>query len=233
MSRNLLFFFFVVSFFQGSTQDPVTNKLASPYHSIYTHLYYLQAEHYDERLAASPFRGQNVSQERALQAAIQLKQLLDGSGIFVDMELLPREVDYIDASLEKKRFVLTSDFPSIYLEKSGNKWVYPLESVKAIEKAHQTLFRLGTDKLLDLLPRLGTREVMGLHMYQYIGILFLAFLSALVHKVFSFLFNRLFLSVVKKAGYETLAEGYLIPIARPTSLFVVLALLVIYVPVLQ
>ena len=73
---------------------------------------------------------------------------------------------------------------------------------------------------------------MGLvHSYkQYLNQCRCGYASVLFRDCF---FNRLFLQMVNKAGYKHLAEGYLVPIARPAGVFVVMLILVIFIPVLQ
>jgi MscS family membrane protein len=80
---------------------------------------------------------------------------------------------------------------------------------------------------------MGTRKILGLYIYQYIGILLLAFLSVLIHKLFTFLVERILIQLLLRSGYEKLAGRYLLPVARPASLFIVFLLMVVFIPALQ
>jgi MscS family membrane protein len=51
--------------------------------------------------------------------------------------------------------------------------------------------------------------------------------------MFSFLFNKRFLRIVKKMGKDYLADRFLIPVARPVSWFVVILIALFFFPVLQ
>jgi MscS family membrane protein len=70
-------------------------------------------------------------------------------------------------------------------------------------------------------------------MWQHVGILILAFFSFLIHKLFTVIFEKLILRILIKNGYEKIAGEYILPVARPLSLFVVILFLVVLVPVIQ
>ena len=70
-------------------------------------------------------------------------------------------------------------------------------------------------------------------MWQHVAILVLAFFCFLIHKIFTLIFERLILRILVSHGYEKIAGEYILPVARPISLFVVLIILVILFPVLQ
>ncbi len=222
-----------ILFFSLVSHGQTHPNLSSPSKAISTHLYYLQDETYNDSLARLPFLSTGIDTEEALIYARKLKQVLDGSGIYIDISTIPSDQNYFDSTRLKQEYIQTDKYPNIILRKVGGNWIYPSSSLIAIDEAHSQLFRFGTDKLVNLLPKLGDRKVMGLYLYQYISILILVFLAVLIQRVFSLLFNKLFLRLIKKAGYEQLTDGFLIPIAKPSSVFVVLILLAVFVPVLQ
>jgi MscS family membrane protein len=215
------------------SQDSLSVNLSSPYDAVLTHLHFLQESSYDVEKAAAPFRIFAKTKEEAEEKAIQLKQVLDGEGYFINMEEIPKSANYYDSTLHKKKFILISNYPNIYLVKSGDQWVYSRNSLRNIQQVHDTVFPFGIDKLLILVPKMGTREIMGLYMYQYLGVLILIFISILIHRIFTFLFERILLNALLKTGYAKLADRFLLPVAKPISLFFVTLLLVVFIPVLQ
>lgn len=233
MSKQLLWICLCFCSFFAQSQDSVYTDLQSPYAALYTHLYYLSPEHYSEELASLPFQRDGVDPATAKERAVQLKQIWDGEGIFIEMEEVPRDFNYHDTVRNRPHFVMDSSHPKIYLEKVGKQWKYSISSIDLIEELHDQTFPFGTDKLLDLLPKMGTRKIMGLYMYQYLGVLILALLSVLVHKVLSFFFEQLLTRLLLRAGYEKLADHFMLPVARPISIFAVILLLRIFLPVLQ
>ncbi|HCX22921.1 MAG: mechanosensitive ion channel protein [Flammeovirgaceae bacterium] len=233
MSKQLLFISLCFISFFGRGQDSLFVDLSSPYGSLRTHLFYLQDDHYDAEKAAQPFLQKGISQEQAIKAAIQLKQAWDGEGTFITMEAIPKNPNFKDSLRNRHIYVIDNHQPAIILVKNGNEWIYAKSSLDAIQDFHDEVFPFGTDKLLQLLPKIGTRKIMGLYLYQYIGILILALLSVLIHKIFSVLFEEIITRLLLKAGYERLADHFMLPVARPISLFVVILLLRVFLPVLQ
>lgn len=233
MAKQLLFFLLCSIQFVVFAQDSANADLSSPRASVITHLQNLQADSYNESKAATPFNLNNRPEDKAIRLAIKLKQILDGEGIYIDITEVPKNANYYDSISSKARYTLTEKHPEIYLTKTNGNWYYSEQSIRSIDVLHKKVFRFGTDKLLQKLPQLGTKKNLGLYLYQYIGILILAFLSALIHRIFTFLAEKIILRILLKAGYKRLAGRYLLPVAKPVSLFTIFLLLVVFVPALQ
>jgi MscS family membrane protein len=234
--KHLLLFLLVFTYMSVSNaQETPKADLSSPFKSIRTHLFYLQDENRNDSLAALPFEPERRGMETAVDLAVKLKQVLDGNGIYVYMDEIPKESNYYDSAFNKSKFVLTEEFPDIYLVKrsNSNEWVYSDAAAAAINEAHANTFRFGTGVLLKYLPKLGHKKVMGLYVFQYIAILVLALLSAIIYKIFTFLSEKVLRRVLKTSGFKETSHESLIPIARPVSVFIIVLLLVMFVPVLQ
>ncbi len=215
------------------SQDSLDYSLETPYNAVYTHLYFLQDENYRPELAAKVFNQSQRSEDEAIDLAVKLKQILDGGGHYIHVDEIPKAPDHVDSTTLRNRYVLVDVYPNIYLEKTGNRWLYSERAVREIEIIHQEIYAYGTDKLLNLLPQAGTKKILGLHLWQLLGILILVFLSFLIHKVFTLIFEKLIINVLHRSGYKDVAEKYILPVARPLSIFFVVSLLVALVPVLQ
>ncbi len=233
MAKQLLFFLLCSIPFGVFAQDSLSVDLSSPQAAVITHLLYLQPDSYEEEKAAAPFNLSKRSLDEAIEVAVKLKQILDGEGIYIEVNEIPSANNYYDSTAKKSRYILTSAHPEIYLSKDNDNWYYSERSIVYIDELHDKVFPFGSDKLIRLLPRLGTKEVFGIHLYQYIGLLILLFISALVHRIFTFVVERVILQILLRAGYERLAGRYLLPVAKPASLFLVVLLLVVFFPVLQ
>ena len=207
--------------------------LSSPYRSLWTHLHFLQDESYKPQEAAKAFMHNNVSPEEAREAAIRLKQIYDGRGYFIDLSRTPDDPGHIDSISGYPMFTPVPQLPDIYLYKSGNRWLYSMSSINRIEKLHQEVFPFGTDVLLNVLPRMGTYKILGLYLWQHIGILIVILLSFLLHKLLSFIISRILYKGATRLGYTRLVRPYLLPVAKPLSLFVVFLFIMVIFPVLQ
>jgi MscS family membrane protein len=218
-----------------SMNDPEGRKadLSTPYRSIWTHLYFLQGDTYEPAEAAKPFKHSAITDEEARDAAIKLKQVFDGRGYYIDLNRIPDDANHTDTITRNNIYVPVPQLPDIYLQKVGENWLYSRSSINRIDDLHSEVFSFGTELLLKVLPQSGTYKILGLYLWQHLGILIIIFLSFLLHKLLSFLFGRILYKGATQLGYDKLVRPYLLPVAKPLSLFVVFLFIMILFPVLQ
>jgi MscS family membrane protein len=237
----VFFFFYFLTIFSSFAQpaeyfeEPNTRgvNLSSPYHSIRTHLDFLQAGNYFPDSAAKAFLHSGMSDETAREAAVKLKQVFDGRGYLIDFERIPQYPEYTDSVTGNKIYAPLQQLPEIYLLRKDGKWLYSMHSLQAIEKIHSEVFPFGIDRILDVLPQAGTRQFFGLFLWQHLGIFLIILLSFLFHKLLTFVFSRLLFRGASQLGYDRLVRPYLLPVAKPLSLFIVFIFIGIVFPVLQ
>lgn len=83
------------------------------------------------------------------------------------------------------------------------------------------------------MPKTGSYRFLGLYLWQHLGIFILILFAFLIHKLLTFVFNRLLYKGAHQLGYDQIVRPYLLPVARPLSLFVVFVLVMVLYPVLQ
>jgi len=71
------------------TTEEVSVDLSTPGASLKTHLYFLHPENYEPDQAAQAFLHPELTLEEARDAAIKLKQILDGRGYAIDPDEAP------------------------------------------------------------------------------------------------------------------------------------------------
>ncbi len=157
--------------------------LSTPHDAIWVHLYYLQPDNYDPSLSATVLPT-SIDSSRRVSLAIKLKQVFDGSGLYVHMNLLPTESDYLDTATNQAFYTPFPDrMPEIYLEKQGSVWRYSLESADKIEELHRKVYRWGTDRLIGLFDSRAERRLLGLSTWQYLGFASLVLFAFLAHLI--------------------------------------------------
>jgi MscS family membrane protein len=215
-------------------QDPSEHyDLSSPYGAVMTHLKFLYEDNYKPEIAAKPFSRRGISADRAKELAIKLKQYYDAKGYYINPEVVPRQRDYFDSTTNTHTYQVVPLHPEIFVERSGNSWYYSNVTIAEIDRLHKEAFPFGTDKLLDILPRFGQKVYLGLHLWQLWGLLAIILFSVVLHKVFSWLLEELLFVVLEKYGYQSVGRKYLLPVAKPLSYFILIALALIFVRVLQ
>ncbi len=226
---------------EGAPIDPATDQivsevavnLSSPYHSLLTHLHFLQPDSYEPEKAAQVFLHPELTLEEARDYAIRLKQVFDGRGYMIDLEVAPRDPNHVDDVREDHLYVPTHHLPEIKLIKRGDLWLYSLESIRETDRLHRQVFPFGPDLLINLFPRTGSYTFVGLYLWQHMGILLLILVSFLIHKLLTLVLSKVLYKGATQMGYNKLVRPYLLPVAKPLSLFLVFLFVMLAFPLLQ
>ncbi len=217
---------------QPEKAPPVT--LETPHNAAYVHLYYLQTDFYEPEKSAQTLNGPQDSLER-VKLAIKLKQIFDGKGLYMQLNRIPKDPDFVDTTVNQAVFTpFPNALPEVYLEKTEGEWRYSAETVSQIEALHEEVYPFGADLLLQLAPLVGQREVLGLKAWQFVGLLIILLLAIAVH----FILSRILRPVVRRLSnsrlYPALVPTKLIwTIARLVSVLVVIWLIKLFLPPLQ
>ena len=190
MFRNILLLFllqiFTTSAF-GNAYDTLTNY--SPYHAIHNHFHNLQHDSYAPSKSAQSL--QTSDSLLNIKRAIQLKQIFDGKGFYVNLQHISTNPDYIDSITHKSIYVISQKEPRIYLEKKGSSWFYSNETYDAIPKMHKEVYPFGTHLLVNLLSKKSQISFGGIQVWQWVGLLLLLFLAYIIYKIISFVFSKI------------------------------------------
>lgn len=213
--------------------DSLSKRFNNPYEVVYNHLNFLQEENYlPNQASKSLFRGERTQKE-INNIAVELKQILDGSGNYIRLEDIPKAPNHIDSVSKRNRYILTEEFPEIYVQKYDDDWLFSDFTVQQIDRIHKKVYPFGTDKLLNILPNLGTTKHLGLHLWQYLGILILLTLGFFIHLIFTVVLRKILFGILHKYGKIDLANQFLNPVVKPFSLMIIGVFASILIPVLQ
>ena len=150
---------------------------SSPYGVVYNHLYFLQDDSYQPERAALSFRDTG---EVAVQQAILLKQVLDGKGLFIDVNRLPKQDQGLDTVPGNPIFYLHPDDEKIYVERFDSLWFYSETTVSQIVEMHESIYPLGI-QLSTYFEKPGWQtKLLGLAIYQWLGFAVFFIISVLV-----------------------------------------------------
>lgn len=211
------------------------HSFTSPYSTTLTFFYNLREDNYDPEIAAEALRLTDQTPAEAERLAVQLKQIFDGNGVFVKLNNIPNNPNYIDSlhNNQARYFFDARLLPGVYLEKKNGEWKFSNFTVDQIKSLHQETYPYGTDKLLNILPKLGNEVYLGLHFWQLAGLFFLILLLFLSHKVITLVLDKGFLYALDKFGYGYIGENYLLPVAKITSIYFIILLTTLFIKILQ
>ncbi len=207
------------------------------------HLFtYLNAGNYRPEVAAKCLDLSAVDKKDGAALAVKLLQIYDGLGFEVPTNLFPNDPDYTDSTRTGKSvFVLeraSDNVPEliknkVVIEKVDGKWLYSAEFVSRINDLHKKVYPFGTHRILNMVPKFGHYQFLGLDLWQYTGILILIVMAFILHKVLTILIGKILSKLMLRFGQLRMAGEPIIAVSKPLSLLVIFVLLSIFVPVLQ
>lgn len=164
-------------------------NLSSPYQSISRHLYYLQDDSYDPEKAAATIGG-DLSLEERIKSAIQLLEIYNAKGDYINMDLVPDDADFVDTLKNLPRYyILPNKYPQIYLEKYQGEWLYSVNTIRNLPAIYQSTIPPAAQKFKSLVPEIGEKRFLGLKIWKWIGILIIAGISVLLYMLMDRGFN--------------------------------------------
>ncbi len=236
--RSILLSFsilFTISFFPLTTNAQEEEKpiieLKSPYHSVLNHLKFLNEDNFRPRLAAkSLYSPEEYSEQDIVDLSKKLKMIFDARGLYIAVEEIPRNTNYYDSLRDEREYIVHKDLPQIYLKKYGDKWKYSENSVKSIQSLYNSTFILGVDHLIDILPQGVQKKAFGLKIWQLIGIFIIITISFLLEKLFGIILRKIANRLLVVKGANRIAKKVILPVTRPLSLLIILAIVLILIP---
>ena len=217
----LLLFVSITSFAQQGTQVDLSNPKAT----VYTHIYFLQSDSYEPKKSAKTIHG--YEENEAVAIAIKIKRVLDGKGLKIDFNKIPRDSAYADtvgyAKLNK--FVLFPEqMPLISVEKIGSNWYYSKETVENIDMLYEDVFPWYINKVQEIVPGAGHKKVFNIEVWQYIAFVLMivfAFVVFIISKRLAFFVLRRILYRYTK-NRDSAVNNSLKKLAHPISLLIAL-----------
>ena len=167
-----------------SAQDSIKVNLKNPNSTIYTHLYFLQPDSYQPEKAAKTIYPNTTKDPK--KAAIKLKQVLDGKGLFVDFKSIPTSSNYKDSLIfgnSNKYVLFPNSMPLISVEKSGDNWYYSQETIANLSEIYNDIFPWYVLKLENISPNFGHKKVFNIEIWKYIGLLIMLLIAFILQVV--------------------------------------------------
>lgn len=237
LKKSLLIFVFTIVYLGAVCQPSLEPKpdLSNPQSAIFTHLYFLQDDSYQPEKSALTIYGEGLSLEKRKEFAIKIKQILDGKGIYVDINLLPDKADYIDSITGKNHYFISAFDKRIYLEKRAGKWYYSNSTVSQVDKIFKEVYPWGTEMLSTLLPeKISDKRVFLLKNWQWLGIgivLLACFIGFYILKILNTFLVNLFFKIDFVA--KSIQKDLVAKISRSFGLLITFFFLMKFIPSLM
>ncbi|MFY0628295.1 MAG: mechanosensitive ion channel family protein [Reichenbachiella sp.] len=211
------------------------DNLSSPYRSLSIFLENTMDDSFHPEKAAIVFNTTDAKSDNPVDLAKKLDQVLRGSGIIIELNIVPNHRDYYDSVRKTSNYSISKLYPKIALVKKDGKWQFQAEAINEINQAHAKLFRFSSNLILSDNVRetyLG-RVVLGIQIWQWLGTFCFIILGLLVRLIISLFFKRLLVQYLSNFGKVQSVEELILPIARPISSLGTLILFAFFYPILE
>ncbi|MDQ7052022.1 MAG: mechanosensitive ion channel family protein [candidate division KSB1 bacterium] len=185
----------------GGESAPETraNRMATPRSAVHNFLYWLQPSHYRPDVAAQAFAVDgSLSLDDRIRLARQLKRVLDARGLYVKIEAIPDDPDYRNEMTGEHEYMLFPQLPEVTLVKSGDKWLFSPQTLKAIPGLYRQTFNAWIEYMVDRLPAVFKKKLLNLALWQIAGVFVLLFIGLLVRRLAEWFIEHFAQRLVKR-----------------------------------
>ena len=202
-------------------------SLNTPYHTIWTHLSYLQNSQYHPDIASKTLYAPNKTDEDKEKLAIQLKKVLDANNLYVYEGKLPKDSIFYDSIQKAHVFFPFKDYSQIYVKKYGGKWLFSESTVQAIPLMYQNATSWYQEKLMTFIPIRARIKVVGsLELWQILGLIIGFLVYYFLYKILNHVSTNIVLRKFIKDNNKNALKEILKPIISPLSLSFILFLII-------
>lgn len=221
--KKILFLLLFVNVF-AFAQDKVVVDLRNPNATLYTHLYFLMPDSYDVAKASMTIKG--LPKKEANEKAKKIKEVLDGKGLRVDFEKVPKDVNYLDtisgSNLEINKALnryapFPVRLPEVYVEKIGSRWYFSKETIEKIDDIYADTFPWEFTWFEKKFPKLFQETIFGVLIWKPVSFIILILLCIglyfILTPIILFILKVLQKIFIKKLNFKS--TGILQELTKP------------------
>jgi MscS family membrane protein len=180
-------------------------KCATPLRAVMEFTGNLSDDQHDPDAAGECFDFSEFSEsiQKRRGIAIRLKKILDSRGLIIRLDDVPDKADAIDEKTGLPRFTLfPNQLPEVYLDKTGDRWLFSAASVGAVPELYQQTFSLGIEKYSDKVPSFLRVGVFGIAAWRYIALALLIITTLVAGRIIGFFVGNLITKAFRKRDAE-------------------------------
>ena len=132
-----------------------------------------------ERVAATLAFEPDTPSDRRRELASRLRSVINAQGLWVEMDQVPSDPEYIDDATRQHRFApLPLRLSRFVLARGPDRaWRISADTVREVDSLYEETFTWYARGLLEILPPIFERSLLGFTLWQVVGLLFLAALA--------------------------------------------------------
>ena len=204
--------------------------LGTPRQTMYSLLQFQQEDNYYPEIAGLTFNQKEIKKGQGAKLATLLIEWLDGTGNYIDYEEISNDSNYVD-TLGNSRYSPITDEPLIYMLKQGDNWLFSARTARELPKLHREVYPFG--KVSNILPEWSHQKVGPLQLWQWMGIALFMIFTYLFYKLFTSLLSLILGKILTRWIPRDRAKEIYDKVSRPLSLFLMVWLLRLFIPILE
>lgn len=220
----LLFFVSLLIFISPSITQAQENLCKSPEHAIQNLLRNLHAEQWDRTKAAACLEGDE-------KLTLQLKQVLDAKGIYIDYDNVPEDENYVNEKGDA-RATIDPRIPEIVFEKKEDQWVLAESSKKIVPQLYSDTFSKYVQKLLEILPAFCFESFLGIQIWQSLLFFCMLLISWIVGRLVNYIISTQLIKYFQFKKFN-INEDLLLTLRKPIVWLTISAIFLAGIPDLQ
>ncbi|MEM9546519.1 MAG: mechanosensitive ion channel family protein [Bacteroidota bacterium] len=226
--RIILFIAFLNIAIFAEAQIDTTRVYDNPYTTIYNHLYYLQPDSYDPERAALSLPN------RSTELAVELKQILDGKGMFIDLNRLPQDSMYLDSLSGDPIYYLSRAEHLLYVEKINGRWLYSRTTLESIPELHESVYPLGTHFVSYFHAPFWQVNILSIELWKWLGLFLIGLLALIFAKIFSGITRSVIRNFIsRKIDLNEIVEKSILKVSKLFSVLIGVRVILYFLPMLQ
>lgn len=224
-SLFLLFFFLSLPTLSNvQAQESTENVCKSPEHAIQNLLRNLHADNWDRKKASICLEGNE-------RLTLQLKQILDAKGIYIDYKNVPEDENYVNEKGEA-RATIDPRIPTVVFEKKGSQWLLSEDSKKVVPRIYSETFSKWVQKLTSNLPAYCFESVLGIQVWQYLLFCCMLLISWIVGRIVNYMISSQLTKYLQFKKFN-INEDLLLTLRKPIVWLTISTLFLAAIPDLQ
>jgi len=229
----LLFLLQILISFQAKANPRDDYDFSSPYSTLKFFKESIEQSDDDIAISALALNVGDPRSERSKNLAYQFKRILDARSLIIKPDKAPKNPEYTDSITGENVYQVFKSEIYIKLEKVGNRWLFSKETIDWIPEIYEELYPMELTKFIDGLPLWLRTIVLGVELWQIIGLIAYLLVSCILYRIMAWLFGKFLVKVFGLFKHKRIAEKYIKPLAKPISIIVVILILYEYLPILH
>ena len=190
---TFLLVFFSFSFAYGQMDTSLVRS--NPYECIYNHLFYLQSDSYDPERSSLSLPDNSKDK---IQNAIKLKQILDGKGLYIDVNRIPKDSNYTDSLSNDHIYLIDKTEQQIYLELTDIGWTYSRTTIESIDDLYNSVYPFGTQFVSNFKAPYWQVKILSIKLWKWLGLLIVLTTAYVVFFLVRLLSKYIIVRILKK-----------------------------------